>query len=123
MKIIKKGGTARKTRPFTIFLFLFKEEFYLRQETDYLLKYISNDTYQKILNSNHNFTIEDLIDNRVDVDLNIRYLIHYGVKKIDVVVLERLDDLLLNHNNFIKKIKDYEGRLTKSGVIDMFENS
>lgn len=90
---------------------------------DYLLKYISNDTYRKVLESNHDYAIEDLIDNRVDVDLNIRYLIHYGVKKIDLVVLERLDDLLLNHNDFIEKIRGYEERLTKSGVIDMFENS
>lgn len=95
----------------------------MKKATDYLLKYITNDTYKKILESNHDYTIEDLIDNRVDVDLNIRYLIHYGVTKIDFVVLERLDDLLLSHNDFIKKLKDYEEKLTKSGVIDMFENS
>lgn len=95
----------------------------MKNGTDYLLKYVTNDTYKKVLESNHDYTIEDLIDNRVDVDLNIRYLMHYGIKKIDLVVLERLDDLLLGHNDFIKKIKDYEERLTKSGVIDMFENS
>lgn len=95
----------------------------MKKETDYLLRYISNDTYRKVLESNHDYTIENLIDNCVDVDLNIRYLIHYGVKGIDFVVLERLDDLLLSHHDFIEKIKDYEERLTKSGVIDMFENS
>ena len=95
----------------------------MERETDYLLKYIRNDTYQKILKKNHDYTIENITDNRVDVDLNIRYLLHYGVKNIDLVVLERLDDLLLSHNDFIKKINDYEDKLTKSGVIDMLENS
>ena len=95
----------------------------MKRETDYLLKYVRNDTYQKMLKKNHDYMIENIVDNRVDVDLNIRYLLRYGVKNIDLVVLERLDDLLLSHNDFIKKINDYEDKLTKSGVIDMLENS
>lgn len=95
----------------------------MKRETDYLLKYIRNDTYQKMLKKNRDYMIENIVDNRVDVDLNIRYLLRYGVKNIDLVVLERLDDLLLSHNDFIKKINDYEDKLTKSGVIDMLENS
>ena len=95
----------------------------MKRETDYLLKYVRNDTYQKMLKKNHDYMIENIVDNRVDVDLNIRYLLRYGVKTIDLVGLERLDDLLLSHNDFIKKINDYEDKLTKSGVIDMLENS
>ena len=56
----------------------------MQRETDYLLKYVTNETYQKILKKNHTYTIENLIDNRVDVDLNIRYLIKLGVKNIDI---------------------------------------
>lgn len=95
----------------------------MQRETDYLLKYIGNDTYQKILTRNHSYTKEDLINNRVDVDLNIRYLIKLGIKNIDRVVMERLDDLLLPNLEFIKKMNHYEEKLTKQGFIDMLENS
>ncbi len=95
----------------------------LKKETDYLLKYIKNETYQNIINNNHQYTIEDLIDHRVDVDLNIRHLLQLGVKNIDFVVLERLDDLLLSHHDFVIKMDEYEKKLTKAGLIDMLENS
>lgn len=93
------------------------------KETDYLLKYVTNETYQKILKKNHTYMIENLIDNRVDVDLNIRYLIKLGVKNIDRVVLERLDDLLLKNNEFESKMNGYINKLTKDGLIDMLDNS
>lgn len=95
----------------------------MQNETEYLLKYITNDTYKKILAKSHDYTISDLIDNRVDVDLNIRYLLKYGIKNIDIIVLNRLDDLLLSHNDFIKKMTTYEHKLTKEGLINMLENS
>ena len=95
----------------------------MNKGTEYLLKYVTNETYQKILKKNHEYTIENLSDNYVDVDLNIRYLIKLGIKNIDRVVIERLDDLLLSHNDFIKKMNDYEEKLTKSGLISMLENS
>lgn len=95
----------------------------MQKETDYLLKYITNDTYQKVLKKNHIYTIENLADNRVDVDLNIRYLIKIGVKNIDRVVLERLDDLLLKNNEFESKMNHYIDKLTKDGLIEMLDNS
>lgn len=95
----------------------------MKELPEYLLKYIKNETYNKILKNNGYYIIENLVDNRVDVDLNIRYLIKLGVKNIDIVVLERLDDLLLSNNIFIKKIDKLEEKLTKDGLIDMLENS
>ena len=95
----------------------------LNKETEYLLKYVTNETYQKILKKNHEYTIENLSDNYVEVDLNIRYLIKLGVKNIDLVVMERLDDLLLSNNEFIEKMNEYERNLTKIGLINMLENS
>ena len=67
----------------------------MKEKPEYLLKYITNDTYKKILNKNNDLIIENLIINRIDVDLNIRYLIKLGIKNIDNIVKERLDDLLL----------------------------
>lgn len=93
------------------------------EKPDYLLKYISNTTYQKVLKNNGDYIIENLIDNRVDVDLNIRYLLKLGLKNIDIVVLERLDDLLLGNSDFIKKMTIYEEKLTKDDLINMLENS
>ena len=90
---------------------------------EYLLKYISNDTYKKVLIMNNDYILESLVDNRVDVDLNIRYLLRLGINNIDMVVLERLDDLLLGNNRFIKKMDELEEQLTKEGLINMLDNS
>lgn len=95
----------------------------MNKKIEYLLKYISNDCYKKILSKNGDYVLESLGDNRVDVDLNIRYLIKLGVKNIDRIVLERLDDLLLSNNEFESKMSDYENKLTKDGLIDMLDNS
>ena len=95
----------------------------MKEKPEYLLKYISNETYMKILKNNGDYVIENLIDNRIDVDLNIRYLLKLGIKNIDIVVQERLDDLLLSNNLFIKKMDDYEDNLTKDGLVNMLENS
>ncbi|MBQ8681929.1 MAG: hypothetical protein IJ509_03355 [Bacilli bacterium] len=95
----------------------------MREEPAYLLKYISNDTYKKVLKKNGDYIIENLVDNRVDVDLNIRYLIKLGIKNVDIIVLERLDDLLLLHNEFIDKMNGYEKKLTRVGLVQMLENS
>ena len=95
----------------------------MNKDTDYLLKYIGNDTYKKILNKSYAYTIDNLIDNRVDVDLNIRYLIKLGVKNIDRIVLERLDDLLLSNREFEDKMNDYIEKLSKDSLINMLDNS
>ena len=95
----------------------------MHEEAQYLLKYVSNDTYKKIKIKYKDYMLDDLVDNRVDVDLNIRYLIRLGVKNIDNVVLERLDDLLMSNNIFIKKMNGYIDKLSIEGLIDMMENS
>ena len=95
----------------------------MNKGTDYLLKYVSNDTYKKILNKNYSYTIDSLVDNRVDVDLNIRYLIRLGVSNIDKIILERLDDLLLSNMEFEDKMNQYIEKLSKDGLIDMLDNS
>ena len=95
----------------------------MQEEAQYLLKYVSNDTYKKIKIKYKDYMLHDLVDNRVDVDLNIRYLIKLGVKNIDNVVLERLDDLLMSNNIFIKKMNGYIDKLSIEGLIDMMENS
>ncbi|MBR3161534.1 MAG: hypothetical protein IKF19_02230 [Bacilli bacterium] len=89
---------------------------------DYLLKYVSNDTYSKIKNSNNDYLLSSLEHSRVDVDLNIRYLIKYGINNIDSVIYERLEDLILSHNEFIKMINKYEISIGKEAFIDMYEN-
>ena len=95
----------------------------MREVPEYLLKFIKNDTYNKILKNNGDYIIENLVDNRVDVDLNIRYLIKLGVSNIDKVVLERLDDLLLSNLEFEDKMNNYIEKLSKDGLIDMLDNS
>lgn len=90
---------------------------------DYLLRYVSNDTYKKIYNKKGDYILKLAEDNYVDTDLNIKYLIKYGVKDIDKVVYERLEDLTTSHNSFIKKIKVYENNLSHEEVIMLLENS
>ena len=89
---------------------------------EYLLKYISNDCYKKIINNTNDYILDSLEYSRVDVDLNIRYLIKNGVKNIDNVVYDRLEDLIMEHNEFIGKIKNYMDTLGYDGFISMIEN-
>jgi len=94
----------------------------MNYEIDYLLRYISNDTYKKICDKKSDYILKLVCDNYVDTDLNIKYLIKYGVKNIDKVVYESLEDLTIKHNDFINKIKDYEKNLSKEEVIMILEN-
>ena len=94
----------------------------MNYKIDYLLKYITNETYKKIISSKGEYILGLLENNRVDVDLNIRYLIKYGIKNIDNVIYDRLEDLVLENNDFIKKIDNYEKKLGKEGFINMIEN-
>ena len=88
---------------------------------EYLLKYVSNDTYKKIITKS--YYIKEKLENKyIDVDLNIRYLIKYGITNIDKIIYNMLDDLTLEHNEFINKIKKYEQNLTKEEVIVLLEN-
>lgn len=94
----------------------------MKYKIDYLLRYVSNDTFNKIRSEKNDYVLKLLQDNYIDVDLNIKYLIRYGISNIETVVYNWLEDLIINHNDFIKKIKDYEKKLTKEEVIMLFEN-
>mgnify|MGYP004535949409 CR=1 FL=1 len=89
---------------------------------DYLLRYVSMDTYKKIISNNNDYILELLSDNYVDIDLNIKYLIKYGITNIDSVIYNNISDFITGHNEFIKKIKEYEKNLTKEEVIMLYEN-
>ena len=94
----------------------------MNYDIEYLLKYISNNTYKKISTKKSSYLLELLEKNRIDVDLNIRYLLKYGVVKIDEVVLDRIEDLVNSHNDFIKIIEEYEQKIGKQETINMLEN-
>lgn len=95
----------------------------MNRDIDYLLKYVSNDTFKDIKLNKSDYILDELEDNRVDVDLNIRYLIKYGIKNMDRVIYDRVEDLVISHNDFIDMINKYEHSLGKDGLIDMLENS
>ena len=94
----------------------------MEYKIDYLLRYVTNDTYKKILNKKSSYILTLVEDNYIDTDLNIKYLIKYGVKNIDKVVYDSLEELTINHNDYIKKIKEYEKKLSKEEVIMLLEN-
>lgn len=94
----------------------------MKYKIDYLLRYVSMDTYLKILNNKNDYTLSLLQDNFVNVNLNIEYLIKYGITNIDKIIFNIIDDILCDHDLFIKKIKDYEKNLTKEEVIMLIEN-
>lgn len=89
---------------------------------DYLLRYVSMDTYNKIIKENNEYILDLLKDNYVDVNLNIKYLINYGISNIDKILPNIVNDLILNHKEFEKKIEEYENHLTKEEVIMLIEN-
>ena len=95
----------------------------MNRDIDYLLKYVSNDTFKDIKLNKSDYILDELEDNRVDVALNIRYLIKYGIKNMDRVIYDRVEDLVISHNDFIDMINKYEYSLGKDGLIDMLENS
>ena len=89
---------------------------------DYLLRYITNETYKKIQKNKSSYVLTLAEENYIDTDLNIKYLIKYGVKNIDKIVYDSLEELTMKHNDYIKKIKDYEKTLTKEEVLILLEN-
>ncbi len=89
---------------------------------EYLLRYVSMDTYNRILKESNDYILGLLEDNYIDVNLNIKYLIKYGVSNMDRVIPSIINDLLLSNKEFEKKIEDYEKHLTKEEVIMLIEN-
>lgn len=94
----------------------------MESNTEYLLKYISNNAYQKLL-TKKTYQLASLAHDRRDVELNIRYLIKLGMKNADYVVRERIEELLLPHHDFIKKMNQYLNKVSKEEFINMLENS
>ena len=47
----------------------------MNYKIDYLLRYVSNDTYKKIIVNKNDYVLRLCESNYVDTDLNIRYLI------------------------------------------------
>ena len=88
---------------------------------EYLHKYVSNLTMKELYNLDL-YILEDLTHNYVDVDLNIKYLKKYGVTNLDRVIPNIIEYLLLNNNDFINKINNYEKTMTKEEVISLIEN-
>ena len=89
---------------------------------DYLLRYVSMDTYNKIINSNNDYVLGLLSDNYIDVNLNIKYLIKYGVSNIAKIVYNNINDFIVSHSEFINVIKNYEKSLSKDEIIMLYEN-
>ena len=89
---------------------------------DYLLRYVSMDTYNKIINSNNDYVLGLLSGNYIDVNLNIKYLIKYGVSNIDKIVYNNINDFIVSHSEFINVIKNYEKSLSKDEIIMLYEN-
>ena len=94
----------------------------MNKKIDYLLRYVSSSTYNKILSSSNSYTLELLQNNFIDVNLNIKYLIKYGVTNIDKVICGMLLELTEEHSKFTKKIVEFEKKLTKEEVITLLEN-
>ena len=89
---------------------------------DYLLRYVSMDTYNKIIISYYDYVLGLLSDNYIDVNLNIKYLIKYGVSNIDKIVYNNINDFIVSHSEFINVIKNYEKSLSKDEIIMLYEN-
>lgn len=94
----------------------------LEYKIDYLLRHITNETFKDIKDKKSDYILKLLEDNYINVDLNIKYLVKYGINNVDKVVYDMLEELTESHNNFINKIKEYEKRLTKEEVIMILEN-
>lgn len=88
---------------------------------EYLHKYLTNDTMKALYNLDL-YILEDLTHNYVDVDLNIKYLKKYGVTNLNKVIPSMIEYLLLPHNDFIKKIQNYEKTMSKEEIISLIEN-
>lgn len=93
-----------------------------KYDIDYLLRYVSSATFEKILLNTNDYVLELLQDNFIDVDLNIKFLIKYGISNIENVIVKMLMDLTISNNDFVKKIRNYEKNLTKDEVIMLIEN-
>ena len=82
----------------------------MEDKLNYLFKFISYASYEKLINSKNNYLLELLVNNSRNVNLNCLYLIRYGVSDIEKVI-------------FIKDIKSLEKNLNKKEIIALYENA
>lgn len=95
----------------------------MEDKLSYLLKYISYDSYEKLINTGNKYILELLSENSRNVNLNSLYLIKYGAKDIEKIILTKTEDITKEHNEFIKEIKLLENNLDKEEIIALYENA
>ena len=95
----------------------------MEDRLNYLLKFISYDSYEELIKSNNKYLLELLINNSRNVKLNCLYLIRYGVSDIEKVILTKTEDITKEHDEFIKDIKSLEKELNKKEIIALYENA
>lgn len=88
---------------------------------DFLLKYVSMDTYKKILDTKSAYYLEDLGNSYRNFNLNMEYLYKYGICFGDRQIYNNLSDLMIE-SFYEKKIIDLEKRYSKSDIIALIEN-
>ena len=89
----------------------------MEDRLNYLLKFISYDSYEELIKSNNKYLLELLINNSRNVNLNCLYLIRYGVSDIEKVILTKTEDITKEHDEFIKDICSLEKELNKKEII------
>mgnify|MGYP003554573103 FL=1 len=95
----------------------------MEDKLNYLFKYISYASYEKLIKSNNKYLLELLINNSRNVNLNCLYLIRYGVSDIEKVILTKTEDITKEHDEFIKDICSLEKELNKKEIIALYENA
>ena len=95
----------------------------MEDKLNYLFKFISYASYEKLINSKNNYLLELLVNNSRNVNLNCLYLNRYGVSDIEKVILTKTEDITKDHDEFIKDIKSLEKSLNKKEIIALYENA
>ena len=95
----------------------------MEDRLNYLLKFISYDSYEELIKSNNKYLLELLVNNSRNVNLNCLYLIRYGVSDIEKVILTKTEDITKEHDEFIKDICSLEKELNKKEIIALYENA
>ena len=86
----------------------------MEDKLNYLFKFISYASYEKLINSKNKYLLELLVNNSRNVNLNCLYLIRYGVSDIEKVILTKTEDITKDHDEFIKDIKSLEKEVNEA---------
>lgn len=93
----------------------------MNNKLTFLLKYISMETYEKIINTKNEYILEEIKNNYRSINLNLAYLTKYGVKFNDKFIYNNLTDLT-TESFYEQKIKELSKNLTKEEIITLLEN-